>query len=235
MSNFHLLEFPAGRGSHIAVAKSMLGSESCNQLVNACRDSFETLFYPGPTIIGVQREIKNTYDFDYSYNTISKFNLPQHDVMMRIEREVNAAVTAALSLYLEEFPFLRNAPNPVHTGWRLQRYTKGQGYYRVHSDGDIWTPGQTQKRILGFILYLNTVDVGGETIFPDNEVRVKANAGDIAMFPANWTHPHAGAVPISDDKWIISTFIDCDIPQPYIPYVLSNKDMSQVEPTIVGE
>lgn len=239
MSNFHLLEFPAGRGSHIAVAKSMLSSESCSQLINACRDSFETLFYPGPTIGGVQKEIKNTYDFDYSNETIAPLNLPQHNTLVRIENEVQIAVTSALSLYLEEYPHLRNAPNPRHTGWRLQRYTKGQGYYRVHADGDVWTPGQSQGRILGFILYLNTINVGGETIFPDNEVRVKANAGDIAMFPANWTHPHAGAVPVSDDKWIISTFIMCDTPMPYsmpyAPYLLPNKDMSQVEPTVVGE
>jgi len=235
MSNLHLLEFPAGRGSHIAVAKSMLTEESCSQLVAACRDSFERIFEPGPTILGVQKEIKNTYDFNYSYDNIAPFNLPQHDVLMRIEREVNTAVTAALSLYLEEFPHLRYAPNPRNTGWRLQKYTKGQGYYRVHCDGDIWTPGQSLNRILGFILYLNTVDVGGETIFPDNEVRVKANAGDIAMFPSNWTHPHAGAVPVSDDKWIISTFIDCDTPPPYLSYVLPNRDTGQVEPTVVGE
>lgn len=235
MSNYHLLEFPAGRNSHIAVAKSMLGMESCSELVNACRDSFETLFSPGPTIGGIQKQIKNTFDFNYSYNNIAPFNLPQHDTLMRIEREVDTAVTAALSLYLEEFLFLRDAPNPVHTGWRVQRYTKAQGYYRVHSDGDIWTPGQSQKRILGFILYLNTVEVGGETIFPDHQVRVKASAGDIAMFPANWTHPHAGAVPISDDKWIVSTFINCDTPEPYYSYLLDNKDLSKIEPTIVGE
>ena len=235
MSNFHLLEFPAGRGSHIAVAKSMLSSESCSQLVGACKDSFETLFYPGPTLTGVHTEIKNTYDFDYSPSNIAPLNLPQHNTFARIDSEVQTAVTSALSLYLEEYPYLRTAPNPRHTGWRLQRYMKGKGYYRVHCDGDIWTKGQSQTRILGFVLYLNTVDIGGETIFPDNEVRVRAHAGDIAMFPSNWTHPHVGAVPISDDKWIISTFIECDVPQPYSPYLLPNRDMSGVEPTVVGE
>ena len=235
MSNFHLLEFPASRGSHIAVAKSMLSTESCRELVDACRDSFERLFYPGPTIGGIQKEIKNTYDFDYSYNTIAPLNLPQHNTLIRIEHEVQYAVNSALSLYLEEFPHLRYAPNPRHTGWRLQKYTKGQGYYRVHCDGDIWTPGQSQTRILGFVLYLNTVDVGGETIFPDHKVRIKANAGDIAMFPANWTHPHAGAVSISDDKWIISTFIECDIPVPHPSYTMTNRDRNQVEPTVVGD
>jgi hypothetical protein len=235
MSNFHLLEFPAGRGSHIAVAKSMLSSESCSQLVGACRDSFEKLFYPGPTLGGVQKIIKHTSDFNYSYDTIAPLNLPQHSTFMKIESEVNSAVNAALSLYLEEYEFLRTAPNPKHTGWRLQKYEKGQGYYRVHIDGDVWTGGQSTSRVLGVILYLNTVDIGGETIFPDNEIRVKANAGDIALFPANWTHPHCGAVPISDDKWIISTFIMCDTPEPYSPYLLQNKDMSQVQPTVVGE
>ena len=73
------------------------------------------------------------------------------------------------------------------------------------------------------------------TIFPDHKVRIKANAGDIAMFPANWTHPHAGAVSISDDKWIISTFIECDIPVPHPSYTMTNRDRNQVEPTVVGD
>lgn len=205
-----LLEFPAGRSAHIVVGKSMLNTESCSQLISACNDSFEALFHPGLTIGGLQKKTKNTYDFHYSYNQMPPLNLLQYDTFMRIESEVDTAVKSVLSLYLEEFKWLRQAPNPVHTGWRIQKYTKGQGYYDTHTDGDVWTP-RLQKRILGVVLYLNTVDIGGETIFPDHQVSVKANAGDIAIFPSNWTHPHSSAVPISDDKWIISTFIVCDI------------------------
>ncbi len=38
-------------------------------------------------------------------------------------------------------------------------------------------------------------------------VKVAPRAGRIALFPAVFTHPHESCVPITDDKWIISTFI----------------------------
>ena len=61
--------------------------------------------------------------------------------------------------------------------------------------------------MLGAIIYLNTVETGGETYFREHDLKIPAKAGSIALFPAYWTHPHQGCVPISDDKWIVSTFV----------------------------
>lgn len=239
MSNLHLLKFPAGRECHIAVAEAMISKTTCEELVSNCKQSFEKLFEVGPTMGGVQRHIKNTYDFSYCYETLQPLNLPSHNSFMKISYEIDDAVNSALALYLEEYPHLRAAPQPRHTGFRLQKYIKGDGFYRVHIDGDVWTQDTERGRILGMVIYLNDIDVGGETMFPDQNIRVKGNAGDIAIFPAAWTHPHAGCVPVSEDKWIISTFIICDVPDLHRPYVIENKDITQIqnfiEPTVVGE
>jgi hypothetical protein len=63
------------------------------------------------------------------------------------------------------------------------------------------------ERVLAAVIYLNDVDYGGETNFPLHQVAVKAKAGRISLFPATFTHPHESCVPITGDKWIISTFI----------------------------
>jgi len=34
----------------------------------------------------------------------------------------------------------------------------------------------------------------------------EARAGRIVLFPSNFTHPHQGKTPLSDDKWIVNTF-----------------------------
>jgi hypothetical protein len=58
------------------------------------------------------------------------------------------------------------------------------------------------------VIYLNDVEYGGETNFPLHEVAVTPKAGRIVFFPATWTHLHESRVPISSDKWIISSFIN---------------------------
>jgi hypothetical protein len=58
------------------------------------------------------------------------------------------------------------------------------------------------------VIYLNDVEYGGETNFPLHEIAVTPKAGRIVFFPATWTHLHESRVPISSDKWIISSFIN---------------------------
>jgi hypothetical protein len=54
--------------------------------------------------------------------------------------------------------------------------------------------------------YLNTLEEGGETDFY-NRGMVKAQEGKLIIFPACWTYPHAGVMPISDNKYIITGWI----------------------------
>jgi hypothetical protein len=58
--------------------------------------------------------------------------------------------------------------------------------------------------------YLNDVDEGGETEFESDEnnlFTVKPKCGRIVVFPPMWTFPHRGKKPISNPKYILSTYL----------------------------
>ncbi len=88
---------------------------------------------------------------------------------------------------------------------RMKKYFKGSGDdFKYHADvGDY----ASARRFLVCFFYLNDVEEGGETVFPDYETSVEARKGRLAIFPPFWTHPHAGQPAISNDKYIIGTYL----------------------------
>ena len=52
-----------------------------------------------------------------------------------------------------------------------------------------------------YLWYLNDVTDGGETAF-NGEYKIKPTAGKLILFPASWTFPHCGKMPVSSDKYI---------------------------------
>lgn len=77
-----------------------------------------------------------------------------------------------------------------------------QEKFQLHFD----SIGEVSNRYLVFLWYLNDVQVGGETTFPDLGVTVVPRAGRLLMFPPYWMYQHAGLPPQSGDKYIISTY-----------------------------
>ena len=62
-------------------------------------------------------------------------------------------------------------------------------------------------RYLVFLWYLNDVADGGETVFVDIDMKVAPRAGRLLVFPPYWMYQHAGLPPVSNDKYIISTYL----------------------------
>ena len=60
-----------------------------------------------------------------------------------------------------------------------------------------------QYRVITFLWYLNTVEEGGETELLGS-VNIKPERGKLLLFPASWTFPHRGKMPISHDKYIVT-------------------------------
>ena len=90
------------------------------------------------------------------------------------------------------------------TGFQIQHYEKKVGRYQWHCD----LAGLNRSyRQLACILYLNSVEEGGETEFKHPKYLVKPEQGKVILFPPFWTHTHRGRMPISGDKTIITTFI----------------------------
>ena len=67
------------------------------------------------------------------------------------------------------------------------------------------------------ILYLNDVKEGGETGFlfkeegEDDFFKVKPEAGKLIIHPASWPYIHKGYMPKSDDKYILTTWLEFNI------------------------
>lgn len=63
------------------------------------------------------------------------------------------------------------------------------------------------NRYLVLLWYLNDVERGGGTRFPDLGLEVSARAGRLLVFPPYWMFQHEGLPPESGDKYILSTYL----------------------------
>jgi hypothetical protein len=104
-------------------------------------------------------------------------------------------------------------PNsPEHSDLVMKRYCPGREEgFQVHFDAIY----ELARRYLVMLWYLNDVAEGGETRFPQLDVTIRPKAGRLLMFPPYWMYQHEGALPISGDKFILSTYLMfTDTPRP---------------------
>jgi hypothetical protein len=123
--------------------------------------------------------------------------------------ELHAAVTTVIQSIAAQFPALQLSPLQC-TGYKIQHYLKNEGQFKWHFDA--FGPGGWDRQ-LAVIIYLNSVEDGGETCFHKQDLKIKPVAGDAVFFPPFWTHMHCGEIPRSGDKYIISSFIKFVIPE----------------------
>ena len=95
--------------------------------------------------------------------------------------------------------------NVIFYSFMVQRYLKNEGKYIYHNDFTI-DVDKNEYRIMTYLFYLNDVEEGGETVFW-NDHKIKPEKGKLILFPACWTFPHCGRMPISSNKYIITGWI----------------------------
>jgi hypothetical protein len=87
--------------------------------------------------------------------------------------------------------------------FRLKKYENdGNDAFDCHVDVKEYS---TARRYLAFLWYLNDVEEGGETVF--KELTIKPQVGKLLIFPPLWMYPHTGKPPISNKKYIMSTYL----------------------------
>lgn len=94
--------------------------------------------------------------------------------------------------------------NLTSRDYNVRVYPRGRGLFNTHIDTGT---EQTFDRILAFILYLNTVKEGGETEFTHTKRKIKPVKGKVLIFPCNYLFPHRGNIPLSNDKYIATSFL----------------------------
>ena len=104
--------------------------------------------------------------------------------------------------YNDQWPFLKNVIKNFDIGvFHMGKYLPGDHFSRMHTErGNL----ATSHRVFAWMTYLNDVEDGGETNFSHYGIRIKPEIGKTLIWPAEWTHAHAGEVLNSGVKYIIT-------------------------------
>lgn len=89
-----------------------------------------------------------------------------------------------------------------------QYYKQGEGGYPYwHSEIFPMPDNEALHRTLLFMFYLNDVDEGGGTEFFYQKELIQPKAGRMVIAPAGFTHTHRGNIPVSQDKYILTSWV----------------------------
>ncbi len=87
--------------------------------------------------------------------------------------------------------------------FRIKKYNNnGKDLFDTHVDVMDYA---TARRFLSFFWYLNDVNDGGETLF--QKLSITPKTGRMVVFPPLWMFPHKGEIPVSNPKYLLSTYL----------------------------
>lgn len=197
----------------IKIYESKYTVEFCNNVIRLFNN--ETLIKKGVSAAGIDIEVKDTTDYKIPSKICPIVNSKQVEEWIDIDSSIHEILSPTITEYILEVNNILPNQEGLNflikteysdTGHQIQKYKKNEGHYkRFHNDFAILDNTQ-YYRILTYIIYLNTIEEGGETNF-FGTYSIKPTAGTIVIFPALWTHPHCGKIPVSDDKYIITGWL----------------------------
>ena len=174
--------------------KKLLSADECKSII-AFFNNNKKNHYSGVTAGGVNPKAKVSTDFPGIFQ----------DSDGKYENEVSELIWNKLKSSIEEY----KQKYPVLDGlysWSLcncfniQRYYPTEGYFAPHVENE--GRSGNDKRVLVWMIYLNTLNFGGGTKFPYYKKTIKAEQGKVVLWPAYWTHLHHGVVHNNKTKYI---------------------------------
>jgi hypothetical protein len=122
-----------------------------------------------------------------------------------INLHINNVLGEYYEQYREEFSVIKDFPTHGSYAARMQKTKIGGGYHVWHCES---ANRQLCGRIAAWMFYLNDVEEGGETEFLYQHKRIKPKAGTLLIFPAGFTHTHRGNPPLSNEKYIVTGWLE---------------------------
>ena len=119
--------------------------------------------------------------------------------------EFNDIFWKKYNIYANEFSVLNMFPKHNNYSFKVQKTKIGGGYHIWHCET---SSKESCHRILAWTLYLNDVEEGGETEFLYQNMRVKPKQGTLVIWPAGFTHVHRGNPPLSNQKYIVTGWVE---------------------------
>ena len=172
----------------IVVLGNVLSNEECDELIRLSKDKMER------SKIGKTREVNEL-------RTSSSMFLEESEnvVVARVEKRISS---------------IMNIPIEHGEGIQILQYAPGQEYKAHHDFFSSTTKVANNNRISTLIMYLNDVELGGETFFPKLNFSVSPKKGMAVYFEYFYTDQHlndltlhGGAPVITGEKWIATQWI----------------------------
>lgn len=176
---------------YIVVVDDVLDPVACDEIMS---------------IYNEKRALHQRFDVD-SKPSFTQLNLTANkDVSLNLHDYIVEISQRAIEFYKTKVPSAEYFPQRyAFEEFRVKHYANdGIDQFDTHVDS---ASLNTSKRFLVFFWYLNDVAVGGETIFPELNISVKPNKGRLLMFPPYWMYPHKGNIPISNEKFLLSSYL----------------------------
>jgi len=181
----------------IEVYEDVLSKDSCEEIINWF-ESNEDLYTNGHILVGYQDSglensiVDKTVKDSTDINCVFSSEFPPSEIIFPVLAE-------CLFKYVDKFPFMKGISEfQVDRTYNIQRYYPNQGFFQEHCENSC----KNDARIAAWSLYLNDVEDGGETLYTMYDLKVKAKAGRLCIFPAYWTHSHKGITSPTQTKYI---------------------------------
>ena len=192
----------------IGIYPGALDQSLCNEMIEEFHRKRDSNVYEGFTLGGKNHKMKRTNELNLKNTGVTLY-----DEWVEVIEEVAIRLNKR---YLKKFGHLEKFnPLQVHGEgvyyplWKIQEYKKNQGHYHAwHTEQNY--SRDTAQRLMVSMFYLNDVHKGGETCFPLSDIEVTPEAGTLVTWPAGWPWVHNANVPISNDKFIITSWMCAD-------------------------
>lgn len=137
----------------------------------------------------------------------TQYNLTEHHQQSEQVKSIHKLLISKVFEYKKKYyKFVDERCFPKEHNFeqfRIKKYQKNSDdLFDTHVDV---TDYASSRRFLSFFWYLNDVEQGGETIFKDLVIQPKT--GRMVVFPPLWMFPHKGCIPISSEKYLLSTYL----------------------------
>lgn len=162
--------------------KNCLTNDDCEYLID---------FFNKNENLSKQGSVGNIMKLDDLEIPISVFNSPF----------LKKNILKAFDKYKNLYPLLKTN----HNDWEvddiayLMRYEPKAHYSYIHCEAD-----GSPNRVLAWMVYLNTIKIGGGTEFLHQKTTLCPKAGSLYIWPSGWTYMHRGVPAPNERKYIIT-------------------------------
>lgn len=151
-----------------------------------------------------QQHQKHSQD-DESYLTAEEWDHQLRSRNSLVNNGFNMGMEYCLNDYMTKFSILQTCQQMKLTSIRIQETGSGGGFHSWHSERQ---SNLTSNRKLVTMVYLNTIQNGGETEFLYQAKRIKPVQGLALIWPADFTHTHRGNPPLAETKYIVTSWFE---------------------------